>query len=273
MNKHSLQANHLTAGYQGKVILSDVNLRIPRQKISVILGANGCGKSTLLRAMARLLRPVEGQILLDGKVIHTQPSKEVAKMLGLLPQTQVMPEGIRVSDLVARGRFPYCRLMRGMSRADFAAVQQAMERMGVAHLADRCVDELSGGQRQRVWIALALAQETDILLLDEPTTYLDIAYQVEILDMLADLNRQKKTTIVMVLHDINLSARYADYLFAMRDGRLEAQGRPEQIITEELMKSVYGLACSVVHDPISDSPMVLPIGKYHYGETAQFAAT
>ena len=263
MKHHTLTVEHLEFGYTNKTILSDVSLTIPQNKISVILGANGCGKSTMLKTVARLLTPRTGQIILDGKSISKFPPSQLAKTLGLLPQSPVVPEGIRVMDLVCRGRFPYRRFLKTMTKEDFAAVHEAMEIMGIADLADRAADELSGGQRQRVWIALALAQQTDILLLDEPTTFLDIAYQVEILDMLTDLNRKRQTTIVMVLHDINLSARYADYLFAMKNGKLAATGTPSEIVTPELMKHVYGLDCEVIIDPVSHAPMILPKGRHH----------
>ena len=267
MNDHTLAAEYINAGYNHKTILSDVSVTIPQNKISVILGANGCGKSTLLKTFARLLAPQSGQMILDGKNVSEIPSRQMAKMLGLLPQSPVVPEGIRVMDLVSRGRFPYRQFLKSMTREDYAAVEEAMEIMGITELTDRAVEKLSGGQRQRVWIALALAQQTDILLLDEPTTFLDIAYQIEILDMLTDLNRKHKTTIVMVLHDINLSARYADYLFAMKKGQLVAEGTPDEIITPELMEKVYGLACDVITDPVSQSPMVLPKGR-HYASAA-----
>ncbi len=263
MNDPILRAENVDSGYNQKTIVSSVSVTVPKNKISVILGANGCGKSTLLKTFARLLPPQSGQIVLDGKSVAEIPSKQLAKTLGLLPQSSIAPEGIRVLDLVSRGRFPYRQFMKSMSKEDYAAVEEAMEFMGITSLADRCVDELSGGQRQRVWIALALAQQTDILLLDEPTTFLDIAYQIEILDMLTDLNRKRKTTIVMVLHDINLSARYADYLFAMKDGRLKAEGTPKEIITPKLIKDIYGLDCDVMSDPVSNSPMILPKGRYH----------
>ena len=246
MNNPILSAETISAGYDGRKILSDVSLTLPEKKISVILGANGCGKSTLLKTFARLLKPESGMITLDGKSISSLPSREVAKTLGLLPQSPVVPEGIKVTDL-----------------EDFAAVEVALELMGITELADRSVDELSGGQRQRVWIALALAQQTDILLLDEPTTYLDIAYQVEILDLLTDLNKKRNTTILMVLHDINLSARYADYIFAMYQGRLEAQGAPLKIITPGLIKKIYGLDCQIIPDPVSRTPLVIPEGRHH----------
>ncbi len=263
MNDSILKAEHIDSGYNHKTIVSDVSVTVPKNKISVILGANGCGKSTLLKTFARLLAPQSGQIVLDGKSIAEIPSKQLAKTLGLLPQSSVAPEGIRVLDLVSRGRFPYRQFLKSMTKEDYAAIEEAMSIMGITELADRAVDELSGGQRQRVWIALALSQQTDILLLDEPTTFLDIAYQIEILDMLTDLNRKRKTTIVMVLHDINLSARYADCLFAMKNGRLVAEGAPKEIITPKLIKDVYGLECDVINDPVSNSPMILPKGRYH----------
>ena len=206
--------------------------------------------------------PEKGQVVLDGKAVHGYPSTQLAQMLGLLPQSPTVPEGITVADLVARGRYPYRKFMQNMTKEDYAAVEDALERMGITELANRCVDELSGGQRQRVWIALALAQETDILLLDEPTTYLDIAYQVEILDLLTELNRRKGTTIVMILHDVNLSARYADHLFALCRGKLIAEGKPADVITEELMQKVYQLNCIVMKDPLSGAPLIVPKGKY-----------
>lgn len=262
-NKIELSAQNLSAGYDGKTIVSDVNITIPQNKISVILGANGCGKSTLLKTFAKLLKPEQGSILLDGKSIFSMPSKQMAQTLGLLPQSPVVPEGIKVTDLVARGRFPYRKLLGGLQKEDFSAVEEALEMMGITELADACVDELSGGQRQRVWIALALAQQTDILLLDEPTTYLDIAYQVEILDLLMELNKKRGTTILMVLHDINLSARYADHIFAMSKGKLIAQGEPSKVISRELMKEIYGLDCQIIEDPVSGTPLIVPEGRHH----------
>lgn len=256
-------ASGLVAGYDKKVILNGVDVAIPNNKISVIIGANACGKSTMLKALARLVQPISGQILLDGKQIGSIPSRKLAQVLGLLPQSPVVPEGIVVSDLVARGRFPYQTFLKGMNQKDYAAVEEALEIMGITELANRNVDELSGGQRQRVWIAMALAQQTDILLLDEPTTYLDIAYQVEILDLLTDLNRKRGTTIVMVLHDINLSSRYADYIFAVQKGNMAAQGKPGEIITEDLIRQVFGLDCTVIKDPVSGSPFIIPKGRHY----------
>mgnify|MGYP000758781306 CR=1 FL=1 len=190
MTEHTLQIQNLSVGYDETTIIEDLNLEIPAHKVSVIIGSNGCGKSTLMKTLSRLLKPGKGQVVLDGKAVHSYPSTQLAQMLGLLPQSPTVPEGITVADLVARGRYPYRKFMQNMTKEDYAAVEDALERMGITELANRCVDELSGGQRQRVWIALALAQETDILLLDEPTTYLDIAYQVEILDLLTDHQRE-----------------------------------------------------------------------------------
>jgi len=260
---HTFQTNNIQAGYDQKTILENINLSIPSNKISIIIGANGSGKSTLLKTMARLIKPTAGQVVLDGKSIYKMPSKELARTLGLLPQSPIVPEGITVADLVGRGRFPHQTFLKGWSKKDYEAVAEALEMMNIAEFADRSIDELSGGQRQRVWIAMALAQQTDILLLDEPTTYLDITYQVEILDLLMDLNKKFGTTIVMVLHDINLSARYADYLFAMRDGSLIAEGAPNDIISSELIKDTFNLDCQVMNDPVSNTPLIVPLGRYH----------
>jgi len=221
-----LSASQLTLGYTDRPIVTDLDLRIPDGRVTVIVGANACGKSTLLRGLARLLKPRSGAVLLDGEVIHRQPTKHVARILGLLPQNPIAPEGVTVVDLVGRGRHPHHGTFKRWTSVDDEAVAEALELTDTLALADRVVDELSGGQRQRVWIAMALAQGTDLLLLDEPTTYLDVAHQVEMLDLLADLNARRGTTIVMVLHDLNLSARYADHLVALRDGAVAAVGAP-----------------------------------------------
>jgi len=260
---HAFQTEGITAGYDNKAILHDVDISIPSNKISIIIGANGCGKSTLLKTMARLIKPISGQVTLGGKSIHKIPPKQVARVLGLLPQSPIVPEGITVADLVGRGRFPHQTFLKSWTKKDYEAVSEAMEIMNITEFADRHIDELSGGQRQRVWIAMALAQQTDILLLDEPTTFLDITYQVEILDLLTKLNRKYGTTIVMVLHDINLSARYADHIFAVKEGKLIAEGNPTEVLTSDLVKSVFNLNCVVIPDPISDTPLVIPKGRYH----------
>lgn len=258
----TLEVSGLTSGYHHNPIVKEVSAVIPKNKISVIIGANGCGKSTLLKSMARLLTPNSGAVLLNGKKIQEESSKHVAKKLGLLPQTPIVPDGIKVSDLIARGRFPYRKFMQNLSADDYKAIEEAMSMMGIHDLADKPVDELSGGQRQRVWIALALAQETDILLLDEPITYLDISYQIEILDLLVELNKKKGTTICMVLHDINLAVRYADYLFAMKKGKLIKEGKPSEIISSKLLEEVFGLKSTIINDPISNTPLIIPMGRH-----------
>lgn len=260
---HVFQAEHVVAGYDQKTVIHGVSLVIPSRQISVMIGANACGKSTLLKTLARLIKPASGNITLDGKPVASIPPKPFARVVGLLPQSPIVPEGITVADLVGRGRFPHQPLLGGWTKKDYYAVAEAMDIMDITDLADRSIDELSGGQRQRVWIAMALAQQTDILFLDEPTTFLDITYQVEILDLLTDLNRKQGTTIVMVLHDINLSARYADHIFALHNGKLVAEGAPSQVITSTLIKDIFGLDCLVIEDPVSGSPMMVPKGRYH----------
>ena len=260
---HTFQAEQIVAGYDHKPVIREVSLEIPSNKISVIIGSNGCGKSTLLKTMARLIKPVSGKITLDGQPISKIPPKHLARVIGLLPQSPIVPEGISVTDLVGRGRFPHQSIFSGWTKKDYEAVAEAMRIMNITEFANHNIDELSGGQRQRVWIAMALAQQTDILFLDEPTTFLDITYQVEILDLLTDLNRNHGTTIVMVLHDINLSARYADHIFALHNGKLVAEGAPAEVITGTLVKDIFGLDCTVIKDPVAGSPMVVPKGRYH----------
>ena len=260
---HTIQTTNLHAGYDDKPILKDVSLTVPSGKISIIIGSNGCGKSTLLKTMARLLKPTSGDVLLNEQSVYKIPSKQLARTVGLLPQSPIVPEGITVADLVGRGRFPHQTMFSSWSKKDYEAVATALNMMKISEFADCHIDELSGGQRQRVWIAMALAQQTDILFLDEPTTYLDITYQIEILDLLKDLNATYGTTIVMVLHDINLSARYADYMFAVKDGQLLAEGAPSDILTSELIYETFQLPCKVINDPVSNTPLILPLSRYH----------
>jgi iron complex transport system ATP-binding protein len=260
---HTLQADGVTLGYGDRVVVDGLDLVVPPGEITVIVGANACGKSTLLRAMARLLVPRSGRVLLDGSDLHRLSTKEVARTLGLLPQSPLAPEGIAVADLVSRGRHPHQGFLARWSAEDDAAVAEALRMTDILDLADRPVDELSGGQRQRAWIAMALAQGTDVLLLDEPTTFLDVSHQVDVLDLLTDLNRERGTTIVMVLHDLNLAARYADHLVAVRAGRLHAAGAPDQVLTADVVRSVFGMDSQVIPDPVSGKPMVLPIGRHH----------
>lgn len=261
--ERTLHAEAVTLGYGDRTIVDTLDLRLPPGRVTAIVGANACGKSTLLKAMARLLTPTSGHVLLDGKAIHRMPTKQVARVLGLLPQSPMAPDGIAVSDLVSRGRHPHQGALSRWTRADDTAVARALEATDTAHLADRHVDELSGGQRQRVWIAMALAQETDVLLLDEPTTFLDISHQIDVLDLLTDLNRERGTTVAMVLHDLNLAARYADHLVAMAGGRVIAAGDPGEVITEQTVRDVFGLDSRVVPDPLTGRPMVIPIGRHH----------
>jgi iron complex transport system ATP-binding protein len=265
---HSLVASGLSAGYDGKDILSDLDLAIVPAAITAIVGANACGKSTLLRTLSRLLAPTRGQVLLDGQSVHRMPARKLAQTLGLLPQSPIAPEGITVADLVSRGRHPHKSLFSRWTLGDDEAVTSALVATKTLDLAERSVDVLSGGQRQRVWIAMALAQETDILLLDEPTTFLDINHQIEVLDLLTDLNRERGTTIVMVLHDLNLAARYADHLVAMASGRIHVVGTPETVLTEETVRHVFGLDSRIMADPTSGRPMMLPIGRHGMARTS-----
>ncbi|WP_295854662.1 ABC transporter ATP-binding protein [uncultured Microbacterium sp.] len=261
--ERTLTAESVTLGYGDRTIVDSLDLALPPGRVTAIVGANACGKSTLLKAMARLLTPSAGQVLLDGRSIHRLPTKQVARVLGLLPQSPIAPDGIAVSDLVSRGRHPHQGALSRWTSTDDAAVARALEATDVTHLADRPVDELSGGQRQRVWIAMALAQETDVLLLDEPTTFLDISHQIDVLDLLTDLNRDRGTTVAMVLHDLNLAARYADHLVAMARGEVIAAGDPSDVLTEETVRRVFGLDSRVVPDPLTGRPMVIPIGRHH----------
>ncbi|AOS63286.1 ABC transporter ATP-binding protein [Actinoalloteichus hymeniacidonis] len=262
-DRHTLSAENLRLAYGSREVVKGLSVDIPPGKVTVIVGANACGKSTLLRGLARLLSPAAGTIYLDGKDINTQSTKAVAAVLGLLPQSPTAPEGIRVADLVGRGRYPHQGWFRQWSSGDDDAVAEALLATGTLELAARSIDELSGGQRQRVWIAMALAQGTDLLLLDEPTTFLDVSHQVEVLDLLTDLNRRKGSTVVLVLHDLNLACRYADHLIAMKDGEIVAEGPPTEIVTEELVSDVFDMSSRVVPCPVSATPMVVPIGRHH----------
>ncbi|MER5254950.1 MULTISPECIES: ABC transporter ATP-binding protein [unclassified Streptomyces] len=263
MTAARLSARELTLAYEDREVVHELELTVPDGKVTVIVGPNACGKSTTLRALGRLLKPRSGAVLLDGEALTKLPTKKIAQQIGLLPQTPVAPEAITVADLVARGRQPHQHWWQQWSDEDERAVTEAMERTDVAALAERSVDELSGGQRQRVWIAMAIAQETDILLLDEPTTYLDISHQVEVLDLVRQLaartaDGERGRTVVVVLHDLNQAARYADHLVAMKSGRIVAEGAPADVVTEDLVREVFGLECVVVPDPVTGSPLVVP---------------
>ena len=257
----ALETKSVTLAYEQNVIAKNLSVEIPNGKFTVIVGPNGCGKSTLLRSLSRLLLPQSGKILLNGENIHSQSTREVAKKLGLLPQSAIAPNGIKVIDLVSRGRFPHQKWFQTWSEADQKAVELAMQATGVMDFAQHNVDQLSGGQRQRVWVAMALAQETSLLLLDEPTTYLDIAHQIELMDLFQDLNRIQGHTLVAVLHDLNHACRYADHLIMIKAGEVIATGSPNEIVTEALIKQVFGLSCLILPDPISNTPLIIPRGR------------
>jgi iron complex transport system ATP-binding protein len=263
-----LSAENVTLAYDQRVIAEQLSVEIPDHSFTVIVGPNACGKSTLLRALSRMLKPSEGRVLLDGQVIQSMPAKKVARTLGLLPQSSVAPDGITVADLVGRGRYPHQGILRQWSAEDERVVQESMRQTGVAGLGDRYVDELSGGQRQRVWIAMALAQQTPLLLLDEPTTYLDIQHQIDVLDLCAELHEEQGRTLVAVLHDLNHAARYATHLIALREGRVVAEGAPNDIVTAELVEEVFGLRCQVIDDPETGTPLVVPAARKDRAETA-----
>ncbi|MFE3317189.1 ABC transporter ATP-binding protein [Nocardia sp. NPDC059195] len=258
-----LAADAVSLGYGERVIVDELSLDIAPGVVTTVIGPNGCGKSTLLKSLGRLLRPRAGQVVLDGKAISSMKTKDVARVIGMLPQTPVAPEGLTVADLVARGRHPHQSWLRQWSADDETEVAAALAQTGIADLADRTLDELSGGQRQRAWISMALAQGTDILLLDEPTTYLDLAHSLEVLDLVDRLHAEYGRTVVMVLHDLNLAIRYSDELVVMRAGKIVARGKPADIVTAELLAAVFGLEATVLTDPVSGRPMIVPIGTRH----------
>ncbi|MEA5512584.1 ABC transporter ATP-binding protein [Nodularia sp. UHCC 0506] len=258
---HQLSAKNLTLGYDGVTIIKNLDLTIPQGKITALVGANGCGKSTLLRGLARLLKPHAGTVYLNAADLFKISTKDVAKKLGILSQGPVAPEGLTVRDLVACGRFPYQNWMQQWTKEDERFVDMALETTRMKEFAERELDTLSGGQRQRAWIAMALAQDTDILLLDEPTTFLDLAHQIEVLDLLWELNQKHSRTLVMVLHDLNQACRYADYLVAVKQGKIYGYGTPEEVMNKTTVQEVFGLDSQIVTDPVAGTPMCIPISR------------
>lgn len=261
VKKDQLYAEGIQINYHQNPVFDSLDVTIPDNKFSVIVGPNGCGKSTLLRTLCRLLKPDAGQVVLDHNDIKALPTKTLAKRIGLLPQQVQSPEGIRVKDLVSRGRYPHQTMFHQWSIEDEEAVLEAMKLTQVDTLALRLVDELSGGQRQRVWIAMVLAQNTPILFLDEPTTYLDIAHQIELLELCRNLNQKKQRTIVAVLHDLNQAFRYADHIIVMHKGKIAAEGAPNHIISESLIQRVFDLKCMLAKDPVAGTPWVIPAAR------------
>ncbi|MBZ0297127.1 MAG: ABC transporter ATP-binding protein [Anaerolineae bacterium] len=259
--KNLIHAENLSLSYDGnRTIIHELNLTIQQGTITALVGPNGCGKSTLLRGISRLLKPNHGVVHLDGHNIHTMKAKDLARQLGILPQSPTAPEGLTVHELVAQGRYPHQNWFQQWSHKDEQIVQEALDTTNMIPFADRPVDTLSGGQRQRAWIAMALAQQTNVLLLDEPTTYLDLAYQIDVLDLLDDLNAQGRT-IIMVLHDLNQAARYADTIVALCDGQIVAEGSPIEVMNSETIHRVFGLKTRIITDPVMGTPMCVPIGK------------
>lgn len=256
-----LTGEALTLGYGDFRVADGLNVAIPDGKFTAIIGPNGCGKSTLLRTLSRLMKPLGGQVCLDGEAIQRFATKEVARRIGLLAQNASAPGDITVQELVARGRYPHQPLFTRWRDEDERAVQKAMDATGVTALADQSVDTLSGGQRQRAWIAMVLAQETSILLLDEPTTWLDISHQIDLLELLSALNREQGYTLAAVLHDLNQACRYANHLIALRDGKIIAEGAPSEIVDAALIEAIYGLRCMIIEDPVAGTPLVVPLGR------------
>ncbi|MDQ0219691.1 ABC transporter ATP-binding protein [Peribacillus cavernae] len=260
----AIKTEALTLSYGEHNIIDELDLAIPKGEITVFIGSNGCGKSTLLRSIARLLKPKSGSVLLNGEAIAKLPTKEVARKMSILPQSPAAPEGLTVMQLVKQGRYPYQSWLKQWSEEDEQKVEAALAATGLVELKDRPVDTLSGGQRQRAWIAMTLAQDTEFLLLDEPTTYLDMTHQIEILDLLFDLNEKENRTIIMVLHDLNLACRYAHHIVALKNKKVCAQGKPESIVNRSLVKEVFQMACEVTVDPLFGTPLCIPHGKGRY---------
>ncbi|MDR6999542.1 ABC transporter ATP-binding protein [Neobacillus niacini] len=257
----AIETKRLSLSYGESLIIDELDLRIPKGEITVFIGGNGCGKSTLLRSIARLLKPKSGDVILEGQAIAKLSTRDVAKKMAILPQSPSAPEGLTVLQLVKQGRYPHQSWLKQWSAEDENKVNDALKATRLTGLKDRTVDSLSGGQRQRAWIAMTLAQDTEIVILDEPTTYLDMTHQIEILDLLFELNEKKKRTVLMVLHDLNLACRYAHNIVAIKDAKVYAQGKPEHVINCSLVKNVFGMECEVTTDPLFGTPLCIPYGK------------
>ncbi len=246
---NSINTENLSIAYEEKFIVKGLDMCIPKGKITTIIGPNGCGKSTLLKAVGRILKPKDGIVYLNGEDIHNLTTREIAQKMAILPQSPQAPSGLTVGELVAYGRFPHQKGFGKLKEEDKEIIQWALEVTKILEFETTIVDNLSGGQRQRVWIAMALAQGTDLILLDEPTTYLDLSYQLEVLELLYNLNRKQNKTIVMVLHDLNLASRFADYMVAIRCGKIISHGNPEKVMTPEILKEVFNIDAHIVRDP------------------------
>lgn len=260
MQSSCIKTEKLSGGYDGTPVFHDIDLEIPDGKITTLIGPNGSGKSTILKTMSRLIAPIEGSVYLDGQSIHSMPTKLVAQKLALLPQGAQTPIGITVNDLVEYGRFPYRSKLSGLTGKDREIIRWALESTNMAELAEREMDQLSGGQRQRGWIAMALAQKTAILFLDEPTTYLDISHQLDILQLLGKINREQGVTIAMVLHDLNHAIMFSDYLVTIKEGKIHSSGTPEEVITAQTLREVFDVEAEIVRHPVLDVPVCLPYG-------------
>lgn len=266
--KERLYTQQLDIAYESRLIVEDLNLSIPSGKITALVGANGSGKSTILKTMSRILKPRKGSVFLDSKAIHQQSTKEVAKQLAILPQNPVAPDGLTVGELVGYGRFPHQKGFGTQTREDREIIRWAIQVTAMEDYFDRPVDQLSGGQRQRAWIAMALAQQTDILFLDEPTTFLDMGHQLEVLKLLQKLNREEGRTIVMVVHDLNHATRYAGHMVAIKTGKVVSQGSPTEVMTREVLRSVFGIEADIISDPRTGVPLCLPFELARENEVA-----
>ena len=258
---NNIQGHNLTLGYENTIIIDDVSIEFPMNQITILIGANGCGKSTMLRSFARLLKPMDGDIELNGRSISSLSNKQISKELAILPQSPVVSGSITVRELVEMGRFPYQNWRNKLDEKDHEMIEKALRDTNMLEFSNRTLDSLSGGQRQRVWIAMVLAQDTDIILLDEPTTYLDVTYQIDILDLVYKLNKEEGKTIVMVLHDLNLSCRYADHIIALKDQKVYKQGTPEEVVTKDVVKHIFDMECEIIKDPLYKTPMFVPYSR------------